>query len=215
MNLLKEFQNGNCRVAPAPAAPPTSSPPQVVAEVMGKERHGLFRRIVGKLARQVCLRPDSAFIVMGLARPANGPTDEDITWLKHLLRCIKGSLHFKKALGPLIALSAEIGQETDLRVHSDANWAGWPSMGKSTSGALLLLCACPIRFVPKTQSEILSSTQGDLHAIGTGTRETLYVQPVLMGTECLSTLNIVLETGSSPGEPTAITFGTMVRARHL
>lgn len=49
LNLLKEFQMENCREAPAPAAPPTSSTPQVVEEVVDKEKHGLSRRAVGRL----------------------------------------------------------------------------------------------------------------------------------------------------------------------
>lgn len=44
--------------------------------------------------------------------------------LNHLLRYTKGSRHLRVAILPSTTLPAEFGQETDLRVHVEASWAG-------------------------------------------------------------------------------------------
>lgn len=54
-------------------------------------------------------------------------------------------------------LPAGFGQEADLRVLMDAHWAGCPSTGKHTSGALRTIFDRPIHFVSKTQSVIALS----------------------------------------------------------
>lgn len=136
LNLLQEPQMKHCREAPAPAAHSTTSTPQVVEDVVYNERDGLFIREVGKLQWQVCIMPE-------LARSLKGPTEEDFKRHKHLLRCIKGSLHFKMPLRPSTTLPAAFGQGIYLRAYVDAIGAGCPSTRKSTSGALLLLFCLP------------------------------------------------------------------------
>lgn len=89
-----------------------------------------------------------------LARSLNGPTEEDVKRPKHLLGRIKGALHSKMASRHSTTLPAEFGQGVDLHVFLEANWAGCPSMRKSTSGALLLLCDRPMHFVAKRKSLI-------------------------------------------------------------
>ena len=46
------------------------------------------------------VRPDCAFTIQELARYLNEPTVASFRRIKHLLRCIKGTLHYKILLKP-------------------------------------------------------------------------------------------------------------------
>lgn len=103
-HLLKEFNMERCREAPWT---PQESSWKPSAASMFSARHCLHQQGSGDF-------PQRGF-----------------KQLKHLLRYIKGTLHSKMAPRPSATLPAEFGQEAELRVFVDANWAGCPSTRKA------------------------------------------------------------------------------------
>ncbi len=58
-------------------------------EPLDWEGHSLYRTAVGKLIWLCTVRPDCDFSVKELSRAVQGPTEEDLAKLKHLLRYLK------------------------------------------------------------------------------------------------------------------------------
>lgn len=179
MNLLKGVQMEDRREASTPTAASPTSTPQVVEEVMAKERHGLFRMAFGQLEWKVCRKPGSAFTINDLAITLNGPRQEDLKRLRHILRYTELSL-------------TEFGQKIHVRMYADVNCGSCPP-ARSTSEALTLLFGCPIHFVS------LSSAEIELFSLGVGTGEVLHVRTFLLDTKLLNKLNTIMETYSSSG----------------
>ena len=85
------------------------------------------------------------------------PTTTHLEAAKHVLRYVRGTLHFgiHLSLGPL-TLSAFL----------DTDWAGDPSDRKSTTGLLVFLGSNPILWSSKKQSTVSrSSTEAKYHAL--------------------------------------------------
>lgn len=117
----------SCKEAFSPASPSARTPAQEVEDVVGQERHEVFRQAAGQLQWQVCLRPDIAFMARQVARPLTVPTEGDFKVATHLFRHAKGTLYYKMAFRPSTILPVGFGQETDRRVYVDANFVGCPS----------------------------------------------------------------------------------------
>ena len=103
-------------------------------------------------------RPDILFATKELCRKMSNPTQQAWQRLIRLGRYLRGRprlvWHFNWQEEPL-----------ELRMFSDANWAGCPRSRKSTSGGAALLGIHPIRVYSKTQSVIaLSSAESEFYA---------------------------------------------------
>ena len=98
-NILSEMHLLQCRAAKESA--PTSQSPRVEDDnFLNENDHSLYRRVVGKLQWVVVLRPDLAFTVKELARALTQPTYGDLIKLKHCMRYISDTLHFRTTLHP-------------------------------------------------------------------------------------------------------------------
>lgn len=59
-----------------------------------------YRRTVGKLQRMTYTRPDISYATKELATALQAPTTADQQKLKHLLRYLKGTQHYKQVIRP-------------------------------------------------------------------------------------------------------------------
>ena len=86
--------------------------------------------------------------------------------VKHLLRYLHGTKHYKFTIEPTTTLRANTNNILDLDVHVDADWAGCPTTRKSTSGFNNIFLGTTVAFGSRTQATMaLSSAESELYAI--------------------------------------------------
>ena len=215
MEILKEHSMEKCKETNTPS-PATSTPTADAEDLVDTDRHSLYRRTVGKLQWQVPVRPDMAFTVKELARKLNGPTESDFKQLKHLLRYLKGSLHYKLYLKPDLNLAPGEKHNFILPAYVDANWAGCVLTRKSSSGLHLEFLGAPIHFISKTQAvRALSSAESELYGIGAGIAESLHVRSFLMEAGIAKSVLIEVWTDSTAAKSIAMSYGTSRKTRHI
>ena len=135
-------------------------------DALDAEGHQLFRQLVGKLQWIVPLRPDIAFATKELARKLTGPTVNDWTSLKQVLRYLSGTTHYVYVLRPEVRLTDGVKNFVDVNVFTDSDWAGCRVIGKSTSGCMLMRGDHFIKSWSRTQQFVtLSSTEARLVAM--------------------------------------------------
>ena len=109
-----------------------------------------FRSIVGALQYLTITRPDLAHSVNTMCQFMHAPTEEHYQAVKHILRYIKGSLHF--------GLTIYSDSERRLLAYSNADWAGCPDTRRSTSGFAVFLGRNLISWNAKKQPTVSRSS---------------------------------------------------------
>ena len=112
----------------------------------------LYRRGVGKAMWMIPLRPDIYYTTKELARTLQVPSKEFMIRLRHLLRYLKGTQHYRFAISPRVQLSPEVPVE--LKVAVDSDWAGCRTTRKSPSGCVIELLGCPVHAFSRIQGTI-------------------------------------------------------------
>ena len=88
-----------------------------------------------------------------IARALTQPTTADQQKLKHLLRYIKGTQHYKQYVRPTTKTpTAEAAP--DIQVFVDSDWAGCATTRKSTTGFLIKVFGATIHYGSRTQVKI-------------------------------------------------------------
>ena len=170
--LLEEAGMESCKAATAPGTSALKTPTADHDQQLSEEEHKAFRRAVGKLQWMTYTRPDICYATKELARALQQPTSADQQKLKHLLRYIKGTTHYKQVMRPTVKLT----QTTyDLNIYVDSDWAGCAETRKSTTGFSITFLGATITYGSRTQATIaLSSAEAELYAINTGATEALH-----------------------------------------
>ena len=167
----------------------------------------MYRRVVGKLQWLVYTRPDLACATKELARALNKPTTQDWKRMKHVVRYLQGTKHYKFTVQPTAQITDEL-KEIDVDAYVDADWAGDPVTRKSTSGFAIYIFGTCVQFGSRTQQTVaLSSAESELYAIGTGTIESLHLSYFLKELHCNLKINICILTDSSAGKSIATRVG--------
>ena len=190
--LLTEMGLQNCKPAPAPGTSALKTATADHEQALSQEEHAQFRRAVGKLQWMTYTRPDISYATKELARSLQQPTTADQQKLKHLLRYIKGTRHYKQIIRP----TAKIPPRAipDLNVFVDSDWAGCPQTRRSTSGFVITLLGATINYGSRTQATIaLSSAEAELYAINTGATEALHLRNLLIELLNVSKVNIKIQ----------------------
>ena len=209
-DLLQEAGLANSKAAPAPGTKVSNTD---LEQPLNTEEHKAYRRAVGKLQWMTYTKPDISYATKELARSLTEPTTADQQKLKHLLRYIRGTQHYKFYIRPTVKTS-DITPDVDVYVDSD--WAGCATTRKSTSGFVIKFMGAAIHFGSRTQSTIaLSSAEAELYAINTGATEALHIRSFL--TEALNKkkVNIRIHTDSSSGKSIATRIGSSKKAKHI
>jgi hypothetical protein len=144
----------------------------------------LYRQLVGSLIYLTVTRPDLAYAVHLVSQFMTAPRSVHYAAVLHILRYVKGTLFH--------GLHFSSHSSLDLRVYSDADWAGDPTDRRSTTGYCFLLGDSLISWRTKKQSVVArSSTEAEYRALADTTSELLWLRWLLhdMG---------VSQTSSSP-----------------
>ena len=207
--LLNEAGMANSKPAPAPGTKVSNTEQE---QALNAEEHSAYRRAVGKLQWMTYTRPDISYATKELARSLTEPTTADQQKLKHLLRYMRGTQHYKYYVRPTVT-ATEI--TPDVGVYVDSDWAGCATTRKSTTGFVIKFMGATIHFGSRTQSTIaLSSAEAERYAINTGATEALHIRGFL--TEALNKkVNIRIYTDSSSGKSTATRIGSSKKAKHI
>jgi len=214
-NIISELGLLHAKPTNEPSTNSTSTSVDL-EEPVDEETHALYRRMVGKLQWVVVLRPDLAYTVKELARSLTQPTRKDMHRLKHCVKYIKGTLHYRTTLQPQVILSSTGDTTFDVHVHTDANWAGCAYTRKSTTGVLVqFLCTC-VNFSSKTQTiHAMSSAESELYAMNAGSADGLHLRAFLLESGLAGKTEIFLYTDSSAAKSIASQFGLSRKTRHV
>ena len=159
-------------------------------------------------------RPGISYATKELARSLQEPTTADQQKLKHLLRYIKGTEHYKQIIRPTI----KVPESTvpDLNIYVDSDWAGCHVTRKSTTGFVITMLGATINYGSRTQATIaLSSSEAELYAINTGATEALHLKGLCEELTNIKKINIRIHTDSSSGKSMATRIGTSRKAKHI
>ena len=212
--LLEEASMLNCNSAPAPGNNTLNATSEMEQE-LNKEEHAAYRRMVGKLQWMTYTRPDIGFATKELARALTQPTTADQQKLKHLLRYIKGTQHYKQYIRPT-AKTPTAEAVPDIQVFVDSDWAGCATTRKSTTGFLIKVFGATIHYGSRTQATIaLSSAEAELYAINTGATEALHISNFMKEALNMKKINIRIHTDSSSGKSMATRIGASKKAKHI
>ena len=205
-------------------------------EKLDPQQHKMFRTTVGQLIWASLDRPDlmcCAKLIFETRR-----TNRDLRSLKHTLRYIKGTTHYKLFIGKGLAdylptthngfvTFPQNNIQLDLRCYTDSDWAGDKTTRRSTSGWLCSLLGTPLSYASRTQQTVtLSSAEAELMALSSGMAEALHVQHFVeelqtgMYTTTFSYNNsnkkcITLYTDSTSATSLASKLGVNRRSRHI
>eukprot|EP00438_Fugacium_kawagutii_P015960 Skav227097 [mRNA] locus=scaffold199:26190:27674:+ [translate_table: standard] len=140
---------------------------------------------------------------------ADTPTEGDQQNLKHLLRYISGTKHYKQVIRPTATTTP------DINVYVDSDWAGCQTTRKSTTGFATIFDTV-INYGSRKQATIaLSSAEAELYAINTGSTEALHARNLLLELLNSKKINIKIHTDSSAGKSMATRIGSSKKAKHI
>ncbi len=169
---------------------------QQADEPLGPKEHSGCRSTVGKLVWLIFLRHGTLYDVKELARCLTGPTQQDQTTLKHLLRHLRGTMSLVTVLRP--QTQYKLGTALDVNAYTDSDWAGCHKTRQSTSGTAVQVLGCTVTAVSRTQQTLaLSSGEAELYAIGTSVLESLRLRRFLLETEIAKTCTFTIHTDST------------------
>ena len=106
--------------------------------------------MIGKLQYVVHTRPDIALTVGIVARFLAKPRENHMMIVKRILRYLKGTKDY--------GLWYKLGENLDLKVFTDADWAGNIDDRKSTSGGAFFLDKRLVSWTSKKQNCTSQST---------------------------------------------------------
>ena len=119
-------------------------------EKLDPQQHKMFRTTVGQLIWASLDRPDLMYCAKLHSSRLQGPTERDLRSLKHTLRYLKGTTHYKLYIGKGLADYLPTNHNgtvsfpqnnipLDIRCFTDSDWAGDKTTRRSTSGWLCSL----------------------------------------------------------------------------
>src|SRR5438477_2944063 len=175
LDLLKRFDLSDINTVSTPmdssvklsdAQCPTSS------KEIEEMRSIPYLQAVGSLMYlAVATRPDISYAVGVLARFSKNPGMAHWKAVKHVFRYLKGTLDYKLTYSPLPNPSELF------TTYTDADHAGNPDNGKSTSGYIVKMGTGAISWQSKLQSIIaLSTTEAEYVAATTASQEILWLR---------------------------------------
>ncbi|XP_075099322.1 secreted RxLR effector protein 161-like [Nicotiana tabacum] len=137
-----------------------------------------YRKLVGKLNYLTITRPDISFAVSVVSQFLQAPCKDHWDAVIHILRYIK------KAPGQ--GLLYEDKGHTDIVEYSDADWAGYPSDRRSTSGYCIMIGGNLISWKSKKQYVVArSSAEAEYRAMTLATCELIWLKQLLQDLKCV------------------------------
>ena len=197
----------------------STDPADPINQALDPARHRLYRTAVGKLLWVTPVRPDISFAVKELSRSLQSPTQHDEKQLKHVLRYLRGSLHYMTSLQPPRKRVIEKASTIEIQAYADSDWAGCVKTRKSTSGASLSLWGVSLATSSRTQAiQALSSAEAELYAMGMAIQDALHLQSLLQEMklqQLAKPFELTVYTDSSSGKALASKLGLTKKSKHV
>ena len=179
LDLLQRFGFQDCSPVTTPLDPSvrlsTSMAPSTQEEI-DSMRSIPYINAVGALAYlAIATRPDIAYAVAVLARFSQNPGPLHWKAIKHLFRYLKGTLDYRLTYSPSSSSNSDL-----FVTYTDADHAGNPDNGRSTSGYLVKMGSGAISWQSRLQSLVaLSTTEAEYVAATTAGQEILFLRNLL------------------------------------
>ena len=130
------------------------------------------------------VRPDLQFTAKDHTRHLSSPTEWAWQHLKHTLRYINGTTHYKFLISPQLSQghSLPLRQLIPLHINTycDSDWATDIDSRKSTSGTVTSVLQVLLAFNSRTQSTVATSfAEAELYAMGLGISDGLHIYQLL------------------------------------
>ena len=104
------------------SAPSLRRPPVQQDTPLDPERHRIYRKVVGMLIWASLVRPDRQFSAKDHTRHLTSPSEWDWSHLKHTLRYIKGTMHYKLLISPRLPQGHSLPLRYLIPLHVNTYW---------------------------------------------------------------------------------------------
>ena len=171
-NILAQLDMADCKPALTPCPAGFDVRPQQPNAAALDLREYLYSTVLGSLRYLAdSSRPDIAFMVRYFARFQSDPTYTHWKCLKHLLRYLKGTLHYGVTYTK---------RSPTLTSFSDSDFAADHSCRASTTGHVHVLHNGPVSWTSSRQTVVaLSTTEAEYIAAATATRHVKHLKDIL------------------------------------
>jgi hypothetical protein len=127
-DVLERATMDNCRSAPTPVNTKAKLP---AADGLRIADPSSYRSIAGALQYLTITRPELAYTVQQICLHMHDPRECHAGLIKRALRYVRGTVD--------MGLHIHASPQLDVRVYTDADWAGCPDTRRSTSGYCIYL----------------------------------------------------------------------------
>nr|XP_016511091.1 PREDICTED: uncharacterized mitochondrial protein AtMg00810-like [Nicotiana tabacum] len=132
-----------------------------------------YRRVLGRLQYLSFTRSDISYVVNKLSQFMQSPSNLHWKVVKRVLRYLHGTIKFGLRVSPNF--------DFNLRMYSDADWAGDLTDRSFTSSYILFLDSNPISWSFKKQKIVArSSTEAEYRVVANALTELLWVRNLLL-----------------------------------
>ncbi|GJX63889.1 ribonuclease H-like domain-containing protein [Tanacetum coccineum] len=132
----------------------------------------LYRSLVGSLQYLTFTRPDISYAVQQVCLYMHDPREPHFSTLKRILRYVRGTLDY--------GLQLFSSSTTDLVAYSDADWAGCPTIRRSTSGYCVFLDNNLLSWSSKRHPTLSrSSAEAEYRGVANFVAETCWLRNLL------------------------------------
>nr|GEV13428.1 ribonuclease H-like domain-containing protein [Tanacetum cinerariifolium] len=132
----------------------------------------LYRILAGSLQYLTFTRPDISYAVQQVCLHMHGPREPHFSALKRILRYVCGTLDY--------GLQLFSSSTTNLVAYSDADWAGCPTIRRSTSGYCVFLGNNILSWSAKRQPTLSrSSAEAEYRGVANAVAETCWLRNLL------------------------------------
>ncbi|KAK1694010.1 hypothetical protein QYE76_010707 [Lolium multiflorum] len=174
--LLERAGMLNCNPAPTPVdtkAKLSASDGSLASDAP------FYRSIIGALQYLTLARPELQYAVQQVCLHMHAPRDAHWATVKRILRYICGTMGYG------LSLHASPSTSTDLVAYSDADWAGCPYTGRSTSGYYVYLGSSLVSWSSKRQPTVSrSSAEAEYRAVANAVAECTWLRQLLSELSC-------------------------------
>jgi len=212
--LLEEFRMQGCNEVKTPEEVSKKLTKEMSpTNVADRERMvGVpYRQMVGALLYlSSTIRPDIAHAVSEVARFSNNPGEQHWIAAKRILR------YLKKTAGMGLEFCADRGLQ--LKVFSDADFAGDTDNRRSTSGCCVLFGGGVVSWFSKRQSTVaLSTMEAELMAMTAAIQEALWLKMLLteLSVDVVETTGVTVLQDNQAAIPFSQNPKYFSRAKHL
>ncbi|GKD75289.1 ribonuclease H-like domain-containing protein [Tanacetum coccineum] len=168
LQLLERAHKVHCN----PSRTPVDTDSKLGPDGVPVQDPTLYRSLAGGLQYLTFTRPDLSYAVQQICLYMHDPREPHFAALKRILSYVQGTLE----LGLHLYASAT----TSLVGYTDADWAGFPSTRRSTSGYCVFLCDNLLSWSATRQHTISrSSVEAEYRGVANVVAETAWIRNLL------------------------------------